>query len=391
VPTRKAIAGFALSLVGMLIAAAAFASPDGSNNETLPISDELPEIAVTVPSLARQATRDVAGVSKERDSLVTAAPVIRAPAPVEALPATRARAVGGTSSPSVNARSEQSAAGFSVRLLVGDDVALASLARTLVARLTAHGIEAGLTSLDDAGRPNVLLALGLDREQAGTEAWYCDAGPQLSELLAAYVIESTNRLLRPEYSEPVAAKSANEPLFPCESVHSGRAQTAGVLVELPPSIVIDVDAVASVTESLADGIERYLIENHKSVRQARDAAQLVWPARGALTSHYGPSHPLGIDIGQRGGNVVAAMDGTVVFAGGDPCCSYGRFVVIDNEASGLRTVYGHLASLAVRQGQKVRRGQTLGVVGCSGHCDGTHLHFEVLVNGVRENPLNYLP
>jgi murein DD-endopeptidase MepM/ murein hydrolase activator NlpD len=80
----------------------------------------------------------------------------------------------------------------------------------------------------------------------------------------------------------------------------------------------------------------------------------------------------------------------VLFAGGDPCCSYGLYVVVVSP-DGITTVYAHLESIAVTQGQKVRQGQALGEVGCTGHCYGTHLHFEVIEGGTRRNPISYLP
>ena len=58
---------------------------------------------------------------------------------------------------------------------------------------------------------------------------------------------------------------------------------------------------------------------------------------------------------------------------------------------GIETLYAHFSSLAVGVGEHVSPGQTLGYSGCTGLCTGTHLHFEVIDNGVRVNPLAYLP
>jgi len=120
---------------------------------------------------------------------------------------------------------------------------------------------------------------------------------------------------------------------------------------------------------------------------------LIWPVRGPISSPYGPSHPLGIDIdGYRlaGAAVGAATAGTVVFAGGNACCSYGLYVVVMSPG-GIETLYGHLSSIVVTQGQTVSQGEELGVIGSSGYSTGTHLHFEVIDNGVRVNPVSYLP
>ena len=107
----------------------------------------------------------------------------------------------------------------------------------------------------------------------------------------------------------------------------------------------------------------------------------------------GPAHPLGIDIdlyANPNAPVAAAAAGTVTFAGGNPCCSYGYYVVIDH-GNGFQTLYGHLSSLSVSTGQKVVQGQVLGLGGRTGYATGNHLHFEVYLNGSVVNPLPYLP
>ncbi len=119
----------------------------------------------------------------------------------------------------------------------------------------------------------------------------------------------------------------------------------------------------------------------------------VWPASGPITSYYGPSHPLGIDIGAPWGSpVVAARAGTVVFAGGNPCCSYGYHVIVDH-GDGYETTYAHFSSINVVPGQHVNRGDLLGAIGQTGHATGPHLHFELTRNGVIQNPMgpSFLP
>jgi murein DD-endopeptidase MepM/ murein hydrolase activator NlpD len=125
----------------------------------------------------------------------------------------------------------------------------------------------------------------------------------------------------------------------------------------------------------------------------RSGKGLIWPVVGPVSSYYGPSHPLGIDIdgyNLAGAPIGAATDGTVVFAGGNACCSYGLYVVVMSP-DGIETLYAHLSSIAVVQGQTVAQGEQLGVIGSTGYSTGRHLHFEVIDNGVRQNPLDYLP
>jgi murein DD-endopeptidase MepM/ murein hydrolase activator NlpD len=80
----------------------------------------------------------------------------------------------------------------------------------------------------------------------------------------------------------------------------------------------------------------------------------------------------------------------VVFAGGNACCSYGLYVVVVSPG-GIETLYAHLDSISVSAGEYVGQGQVLGAVGSTGYSTGRHLHFEVIDNGVRVDPLSYLP
>jgi murein DD-endopeptidase MepM/ murein hydrolase activator NlpD len=118
---------------------------------------------------------------------------------------------------------------------------------------------------------------------------------------------------------------------------------------------------------------------------------LIWPVQGPITSpfgmRWGRMHE-GIDIGVPYGTPIhAAAAGTVIYAGW--MSGYGNLIVIDH-GHGLATAYGHQSALAVGNGATVAQGQVIGYVGCTGHCFGPHLHFEVRVNGAPVDPLGYL-
>ncbi|MYB41292.1 MAG: M23 family metallopeptidase [Chloroflexi bacterium] len=116
-----------------------------------------------------------------------------------------------------------------------------------------------------------------------------------------------------------------------------------------------------------------------------------WPTRNVITSYFGPSHPLGIDISAPVGTPIrASAAGTVVFVGGAACCSYGLYVEVAH-GGGFTTLYAHLRNFAVKHGDAVEAGTVLGHAGLTGRTSGPHLHFELKVNGVRRNPLLYLP
>ena len=104
----------------------------------------------------------------------------------------------------------------------------------------------------------------------------------------------------------------------------------------------------------------------------------VHPITGEKKSHTG------IDIASNQGTAVYASDGgTVTLAGWNG--GYGNCIMIDH-GNGYVTLYGHLSSISVSQGQTVSQGTTIGAVGSTGNSTGPHLHFEVLKNGTRIDP-----
>ena len=123
----------------------------------------------------------------------------------------------------------------------------------------------------------------------------------------------------------------------------------------------------------------------------RAAGAFLWPSRGMLTSRFGwryRHHHDGIDIASpRGTPIYATRDGIVEFAGWHG--GYGRVVYL-NHTGGLVTVYGHASELLVHPGQRVKKGQMIARVGCTGACTGSHLHFEVRINDRAVDPLPYL-
>jgi murein DD-endopeptidase MepM/ murein hydrolase activator NlpD len=121
------------------------------------------------------------------------------------------------------------------------------------------------------------------------------------------------------------------------------------------------------------------------------AAGFVWPVLGPVTSpfgwRWGRMHE-GIDIGAASGTPIrAAAAGTVIYAGW--LGGYGNLTVIDH-GGGIATAYGHQSGIAAGNGAYVAQGQVIGYVGNTGHSTGPHLHFEVRVNGVPQDPLGYL-
>ena len=121
------------------------------------------------------------------------------------------------------------------------------------------------------------------------------------------------------------------------------------------------------------------------------AGGLAWPIRGAVVSPFGQRWGrlhAGIDIASPAGTVIrAAETGQVVISG--PTGGYGNYVCVQHTKR-LTTCYAHLSRFLTEKGTAVRQGEPLGLVGCTGHCFGDHLHFETWVSGRPVDPMNYL-
>ena len=119
-----------------------------------------------------------------------------------------------------------------------------------------------------------------------------------------------------------------------------------------------------------------------------------WPVDEArLTRGYLPNQRrphLGIDLaGPKGTKILAAHDGMVIYSGHD-FRGYGRMVLIE---SGDRwaSIYGHLDKILIREGQTVKKGDLIGLMGRSGRATGVHLHFEIRKDKGPIDPIPMLP
>lgn len=127
------------------------------------------------------------------------------------------------------------------------------------------------------------------------------------------------------------------------------------------------------------------------------ATPSIWPVKGWVTSGFGPrispftEKPAwhdGLDIGAApNAPVQAPAQGRVTATGFDP--KLGNIVRLDH-GYGVETLYGHLAKALVKEGQRVKRGDVVGLVGSSGLATGPHLHYMVKVNGQALDPIKYI-
>ena len=154
-----------------------------------------------------------------------------------------------------------------------------------------------------------------------------------------------------------------------------------------------LDRAAAGQETSLRGLNEYF----EAQRSLLASTPTAWPARGWVTSDFGDRlDPYtaermvhrGLDIATSPGNpVLAPSDGTVTFAGNEN--GYGKVLVLDH-GYGVKTRYGHLSEILVHLGDRIGRGDKVALVGNTGRSTGPHLHYEVRVNGIPENPRKFI-
>lgn len=190
-----------------------------------------------------------------------------------------------------------------------------------------------------------------------------------------------------------------------------QAEIAGLIIEEEQrqAAIREAARIAAERERIAQEEERQRLERLAALARGEAAEQvavdradaalvsspsgqsLAWPVAGTVTSGFGPRwgrQHNGIDIAANTGTTVAAAgSGTVIatgFSGG-----FGQRVLISH-SGGMVTLYAHLSSINVSNGQSVSVGTAIGAVGCTGTCTGPHLHFETRIGGTAFDPMNYL-
>jgi murein DD-endopeptidase MepM/ murein hydrolase activator NlpD len=116
--------------------------------------------------------------------------------------------------------------------------------------------------------------------------------------------------------------------------------------------------------------------------------KMNWPTAGyRITQYYSWRHTA-VDIANKIGTPIYAADaGTIEFIGWGT--GYGNQIVIDH-GGGKKTRYAHLSKFYAKKGQQVSKGESIGAMGSTGWSTGSHLHFEIIINGAKYNPLNYI-
>jgi murein DD-endopeptidase MepM/ murein hydrolase activator NlpD len=142
---------------------------------------------------------------------------------------------------------------------------------------------------------------------------------------------------------------------------------------------------------ISEPVSQVVLKGTKELPPLIGTGTFIYPTRGSLSSRFGTRWGrmhYGIDIAAPYGTKIRASDGgKVIFAGWDGALGY---VVRIDHGQNKVTVYGHCSKLMVKTGDKVYQDQHIANIGSTGRSTGPHVHFEVRINGVAKNPLNYL-
>jgi murein DD-endopeptidase MepM/ murein hydrolase activator NlpD len=131
---------------------------------------------------------------------------------------------------------------------------------------------------------------------------------------------------------------------------------------------------------------------HATITQGFGPTPYTFEAAYAGFPHFHTGIDLAVPLGTP---IFAAADGVVILArpmtdGAGNLVGYGNYIVIQHD-TGLKTLYGHLLAIGVKEGQLVKRGQLVGLVGSTGNSTGPHTHFEVRIDNSPVDPMQLLP
>ena len=145
-------------------------------------------------------------------------------------------------------------------------------------------------------------------------------------------------------------------------------------------IKTEVPAARDRSITSRSGVERQVLQEKNT--------EFVTPCNGGKSQGYSGKHPA-VDIyNSYGTEIYSALDGICIKVKYSNV-SYGNHIVIEHE-DGYNTLYAHLSSIEVEEGQSVKAGELIGHMGSTGNSTGNHLHFEVHKDGDRLNPLKYI-
>lgn len=184
---------------------------------------------------------------------------------------------------------------------------------------------------------------------------------------------------------------ANKYKISGESIINANSLSAAGYLQVGQNLIIP--GGQKITTATAGGNSYNAISIIKNIVKPTAAkpssARMQWPTQGYRITQYYSARHTGLDVANKTGTPLYAADDGVVEKASWSTGGYGNMILV-NHGGGLQTRYAHASKIYVRSGQTVSRGEVIGLMGSTGRSTGPHLHFEVILNGRRLNPLNYI-
>jgi murein DD-endopeptidase MepM/ murein hydrolase activator NlpD len=266
----------------------------------------------------------------------------------------------------------------------GTTARVAETTRFLVARAVGRFMEPHTGDSDRAGSDDVAEAARMEALLGVVNAKDSDALDRLGAAREDLVAQQG--LLRAANARTIERKQQSEDRL--RSLQQSRAEKQRLTAAVEQR---KQDVLREIANTSKDEAALTKIINERSAGAVGDSSAsstgCIWPVRGVVTSEFGTRSGrlhAGIDISAPTGSPAwAAKAGQVIVAGWQG--AYGNAVVISH-GEGLTTLYAHLNSISVIEGQQVRQGEVIGATGNTGRSTGPHLHFETRVGAGSRNP-----
>ncbi len=266
--------------------------------------------------------------------------------------------------------------------------ALSARQQTVAFSTAVDDLRKRLTSMKEVNQ-RLRVMLGIEMPKTGDQL--NGRGGEETPLPEGSTLSSPDKLIRG--GAVVQQSSAVDALSESNALRSTKDLDEQELVAAVKEGIVWLAKEADVQEQTLQ--ELSLAAEQKSSRWA--ATPSIWPVKGWVTSGFGPrvspftEKPAwhdGLDIGAAANAPVQApAQGRVTSVGFDS--KLGNVVKLDH-GFGIETLYGHMAKALVKEGQRVKRGDVVGLVGSSGLATGPHLHYMVKVNGQTFDPAKYI-
>ncbi len=203
-----------------------------------------------------------------------------------------------------------------------------------------------------------------------------------------------------EAQKQALASTIDEMNYQQQSIKRAIAQNQSMINKLKTDKAYYQKAERELERQSAD-LQKMISKGYNNSTVKTSSAGFMKPIAGRITSPFGwRTHPIfnsrtfhsGVDIGGPNyGSIKASNSGKVIYSGWYG--GYGKVVIIDHgivNGHPMTTLYAHMSTIKVNNGQSVQKGQVIGLEGTTGYSTGPHCHFEVRINGKPNNPLNYI-